>query len=247
MTAYATGVLSDDQPEPRQTAAAIALTEVMRRVTVITKDKEVKEGRPFKFRGVDDVMNVVGPILREIGLLCLPEMVHDESVQVEYGRDRKIGYRTRVHMRYHLIGPDGSELIVGPVLGESIDGSDKGGSQAQSVAYRDFWLRTLCVPTGEPEPEHSSHEPARPEAGYTDPVVEKKLRDKITQAAGSLEKLRDCYKAVQAEFGGDKATITQETRNELQRLIKTEVDKITGQAVTAAAADEDMTQQRGAT
>ncbi|HEU4347598.1 MAG TPA: ERF family protein [Actinoplanes sp.] len=200
---------------PKTTAGC--LVELMRRISAISKDQEMSEGRRFKFRGVDDVMAVVGPELRDLGLLCIPEMVHDESVQVEYGAQRKIGYRTRVHMRYRMIGPDASELVIGPVLGESIDGSDKGGSQAQSVAYRDMWLRALCVPTGEPEPEHSNLEPSRPEPGVSDPAVVAKLEQQIAEATTEAE-LRKAWKNAEAEYSGAKATITEA---DAQRLVAT--------------------------
>jgi hypothetical protein len=210
-----------------QTAAA-CLTELMRRIEIIRKEREVSVGEKYQFRGVDDVMNSVGPNLRALDLLCIPELVWQETAQVEYGSRRSLGFRTRVQVRYRLIGPDGSQLEVGPVLGESIDSGDKGGAKAQSVAYREMWLRTLCVPTGERDPDEDQFKLAKPEASISDPEVVAKLEQRIRDA-DSEAKLRNAFSAITAEYEGEKATITKADADRLTDLVKARKVEVMGE------------------
>lgn len=208
--------------EQRPQTAAGCLVALMRSIEVIRKERESGAGERYMFRGVDDVMNAVGPLLRDLGLLCVPELVAQETEQMEYGGKRTLAFRTRVQVRYHLIGPDGAPLQtgpVGPVLGEAIDTADKGGAKAQAVAYREMWLRTLCIPTGEREVEQDNYVIARPEATVSDPLAEQKLRDRIA-AADTRAKLETAWKAIYDAHGGEKAQITSETRDDLLRLCR---------------------------
>jgi hypothetical protein len=208
-----------DAPKPQTVTGC--LTEVMRRVEVIRKERENTDAGKYMFRGVDDVMNAVGPHLRDLGLLCLPRLVEQETTQVEYGNKRTLAFRTRVQVVYRLIGPDASELEIGPVLGESIDTGDKGGAKAQSVAYREMWLRALCVPTGEKDPDESTYEIAKPEATFTDPKVLEDLRVAIS-TADNKGKLQAAWKKVVKAFEED-AKITKADADELTDSIKQKV------------------------
>jgi hypothetical protein len=209
--------------------AAQALTELMRRTEVIRKERESGAGERYMFRGVDDVMNTVGPAMRDLGLLCIPQLLWQETGQVEYGGKRTLAFRTRVQVLYRLIGPDGSDLSVGPVLGESIDTGDKGGAKAQSVAYREMWLRTLCVPTGEKDPDEDQYAIAKPEATASNPLIMAKLRGRINEA-DTEAKLQTAYKAVVAEHEGERANITTEDREILVAEIKAAKDALDAKA-----------------
>ena len=227
--------MSTPREKEHPTTAAGCLAELMRRVDAIAKAEEHRSpGANFNFRGVDTVTNVIGPELRDLGLIVLPEVVEHGNAMLEYGAKRTLGRFVTVLVRYRFVGPDGSDLMVGPVYGEAMDSGDKAGAKAMSVAYRTMWLQTLAVPTGDRDPDHDAYEVAKPEASFTDPVVEKRLREKIEKADG-LPALRECYKAVEAEFAGDKATITQETRNLLMQTIKDKVERVQGQAPAGPA------------
>lgn len=212
-------------------SAAAAMVEVMRRVEGIAKSRQNTDGAKFNFRGIDDVMNVVGPLLRDIGLLCIPELLTRTSEQITYGRNSTPGFRNCVEVRYRLVGPDGTSLVVGPVPGEAIDSGDKGTTKAMSVAFRTMWLQTLCVPTSEPDPDESTYQLARPEATDSDPTVVAKLRERVA-AADSDAKLKSAYGAVRKAQEED-GTITVADRTALVELItarKAEVDAAAGPA-----------------
>ncbi len=138
-----------------------ALSAVMGDVQAVGKDQRVTSGpAKYAFRGVDAVVNAVGPALREHGVIVLPEVLDDmfREYQSKSGGQMQ---ECRVRMRYTFVGPDGSTLSCS-AIGQSSDSSDKAASKAQSVAYRVALLQALCIPTDEPDPDATSHERATP-------------------------------------------------------------------------------------
>ncbi|MFC9769417.1 ERF family protein [Rhodococcus jostii] len=112
----------------------------------------------FNFRGIDAVMNTVGPSLRAHGVVIIPQALNisTERYESKGGAGMK---NSTVHMQYTVYGPHGDHFV-GSAYGEAADSGDKSVSKAQSVAYRTFLLQGLTVPTQEPDPDSSVHERA---------------------------------------------------------------------------------------
>lgn len=137
--------------------AAQSMVAVMERVRGLAKSDRNNHFN-FNFRGIDAVMNAVGPALREVGAVIVPEV---KTIDRNYG-GKMTG--TVVHVAYHWHGPDGS-VITGSAAGEAFDTGDKSVPKAMSVAYRTYLLQALCLPTDEPDPDsHSYTEPVRADA-----------------------------------------------------------------------------------
>jgi hypothetical protein len=199
------------------------LAEIQRRIAFIGKDdwastSYTDKTKGFNFRGIDAVLNTVGPLVRELNLLVVPRTVDRVVEMHDTGKDRKPTRFVGVSMEWRLIAPDGSEMTVGPVYGEAADSGDRAGAKAASVAFRTMWLQLLVVPTGDPEPEHSTYEVAKPEAEISDPKIIAALEKKITDAASraALEKIfkTDIVKAYETD-----ATITKADADRLSRMI----------------------------
>lgn len=114
----------------------------------------------FNFRGIDAVVNAVGPALRKHGVIVVPSLVSAsyETVQTTGG---KAATACRVVVEYVFHGPAG-DCIVTSVAGEAWDSSDKATSKAMSVAFRTALLQSLALPTDEPDPDASTYERAAP-------------------------------------------------------------------------------------
>lgn len=147
-------------PEPTMTVHQ-AFSKVMGAVQGIRKG-ERNQQQNFNFRGIDAVVNAVGPALREHGVFIIPQAL---SIDVERYESRGGASMKNVTvlMKYEVFGPAG-DSFVGVSYGEASDAGDKSVSKAQSVAYRTFLLQGLTVPTDEPDPDASLHEraPQRP-------------------------------------------------------------------------------------
>lgn len=132
-----------------------AFAAVMEDVRAIEKsDRNSQQG--FTFRGIDAVMQAVGPALRKHGVLVIPtaEDLHSETYTTAKGTMMR---NVTVTMSYTVFGPDGDHFT-GRTYGEAADSGDKAVTKAQSVAYRTFLLQALTVPTGDQDPDAEVHE-----------------------------------------------------------------------------------------
>jgi len=100
----------------------------------------------YKFRGIEDMYNVISPLMVHFGLVLTPYL--------ESGRMSKITtkmgdvtYKSVVTMRYTLISIiDGSSIEV-CFVGEANDSGDKSSLKAQSQAQKAFYIQTFNIPT----------------------------------------------------------------------------------------------------
>lgn len=133
------------------------LAEVMGEVQAIGKqDRNAAQG--FNFRGIDSVINAVGPALRKHGVVVVPDVRSFTSHQYET-RNGATMRNVTVEVAYRFHGPAGDSIECA-ALGEAADAGDKAVPKAMSVAYRVALLQALCIPTHDPDPDSSSHERA---------------------------------------------------------------------------------------
>lgn len=141
-----------------------SMSAVMEKVRGLAKrDRNSQQG--FNFRGIDAVMNAVGPALRDVGAVITPRVL---TIEQNHGTSKSGGTltSTRVTVEYTWHGPDGS-TIVGAAPGEAFDSGDKGTAKAMSVAYRTYLLQALTLPTDEPDPDaHVYDAPPRTDADH---------------------------------------------------------------------------------
>lgn len=140
-----------------------AILQVMRAVPTVSKD-DYNEQQRFKFRGVEAVINALGPVMREVGMTAVPKLRAREYEQVNIGTNRTLTGHVTVEVCYEFTSLiDGSikEVIV---PGEAMDVGDKAYSKAMSVAYRTAMIQLFSLATGEPDPDHSTYERTHEEA-----------------------------------------------------------------------------------
>jgi hypothetical protein len=138
-----------------------AICEVMNAIGAIGKDKRSDHGN-FKFRGIDDVMNVVGPVMRAHCMFVSPRLVSIERHRYESKGGGSL-MNTIVQVEFVFTsGADGSEHVVGPIPGEGMDTGDKSTAKAMSVALRTALLEVFMIPTEDRDPDHDVYEVATP-------------------------------------------------------------------------------------
>lgn len=131
-----------------------ALADVMADVTHVEK-KDKNTFHNFLFRGVDAVINEVGPALRKHRVLCLPKLVSLESRDVPTEKG-KLSREVTVTVEYTFVGPEGDTLPY-VVPGEAQDTGDKAVSKAMAVAYRTGMIQALNIPTNALDPDAQSY------------------------------------------------------------------------------------------
>lgn len=171
-----------------------ALASVMAEVQSVGKDgKNTQQG--YNFRGIDGVVNAVGPALRKHGVVIIPTLLESNYRDIEVGKNRTLMREVTVTVRYTIHGPAG-DTLEGTVVGESMDSGDKGTAKAFSVAYRTFLLQALTIPTHQPDPDEQSYE--RSEAAPPVPGFRSSLTNAI---AGLTDAEREALRTWVAEQG----------------------------------------------
>jgi hypothetical protein len=155
----ATEPATEPAPTVEPVTVVEALAGVMERVQSISKASR-NTTQNFNFRGIDAVMNAVGPAFRECGVICIPVRAEwsDERYETKSGTHMR-GVTVTVTFRFY--GPAG-DYIEAQACGEAADAGDKAVPKAHSVAYRTLLLQALCIPTDEADPDASVHERAAP-------------------------------------------------------------------------------------
>lgn len=128
---------------------------------VAKRDRNSAQG--FNFRGIDAVINKVGPALRDAGGFILPEIVNEQHSTALTAKGSQINV-VHLTVKFGIYGLDG-EPIVGSVAAEAMDSGDKATAKAMSVALRTFLLQVLALPTDEPDPDSFTYEATRDFAG----------------------------------------------------------------------------------
>lgn len=134
------------------------IAAVMQEVQAVAKNDR-NEAQRFNFRGIDAVVNKVGPALRNAGGFIVPEVLsatHD-TLPSKNGGSMSV---VRLTVMFSVYGAEG-EPIVGTVAAEAFDSGDKATAKAMSVAFRTFLLQVLALPTDEPDPDASTYEIAK--------------------------------------------------------------------------------------
>jgi hypothetical protein len=139
------------------TAAEVIIATMNEVQGVAKKDKNTSQG--FNFRGIDAVVNAVGPALRKAGGFIVPTVL-DKTSETLPSRNGGSLNVVRLTVQYAVYGNEG-EPVVGTVASEAFDSGDKATAKAMSVAFRSFMLQTFALPTDEPDPDTHSYEIAQ--------------------------------------------------------------------------------------
>lgn len=113
----------------------------------------------FRFRGIEEILNKVGPALLSNGVNVAPELrsLDSRDITTEKGKkNREVTVIVAYHYRTADWQRDGDPEFVAVVPGESSDGGASAVSKAMSVAMRIAHLQALQIPTAMTDPEAGS-------------------------------------------------------------------------------------------
>lgn len=145
--------------------------QAMRRLSAVAKDSK-NETQGFMYRGIDAVMNALYPVMSELGLFFVPEVLEqtreertvtkkvwdaDEKKRVE--KKSTLLY-SLLKIRYTMYAPDGSNVSA-VVIGEGMDSGDKASNKAMAVGLKYAAFQLFMIPTEEmknDDPDRVTHE-----------------------------------------------------------------------------------------
>ena len=201
------------------------MNEVMKEVSAIGKtEKNAQQG--FHFRGIDEVLNAVGPAFRKHGIVAVPHVNEYQYETVAVGRNQTQMAHVQVEVHYTFYAADGSNLHAG-VVAEAMDSGDKAMAKAMSVAYRTALLQVLCIPTDEPDPDSFSYERSavdKPQKPAKAPKPSEEPDHNVS--AGLSKSQRMVLERVLAKSGTDLAVATHTHLGEVKTWQTVTVDDL---------------------
>ena len=123
-----------------------AIAAAMNEIGSIGKNKRNRQ-QGFQYRGIDDVMNALYPILSKHGLFLAPEVLEHTREERTTKNGGNLIYSI-LKIRYTLYAEDGSSVSA-TVIGEGMDSADKSSNKAMSVAMKYAMFQLFCIPTEE--------------------------------------------------------------------------------------------------
>ncbi len=103
------------------------------------------EQQGYRFRGIDEVLNALSPLLAKHGLVILPRVV-ERSVSERATKTGGVLFYVVVEVEFDFVSAaDGSAHTV-RTLGEAMDSADKATNKAMSAAYKYAAFLTFCIP-----------------------------------------------------------------------------------------------------
>ena len=139
-----------------QTALLGAMRDIAR-IGIAKTKKADTGGAKYNFRGIDDAMNEMSPILVNNGITVTPKY-SDLTVHERAKEGGKFMRFVTVKGSFTFSAEDGSSVLA-EAYGEAMDSGDKATIKAQSVAFRTVLFQQFIVPLmamdteldGEPE------------------------------------------------------------------------------------------------
>ena len=146
--------IAETEPKPSGSARQIhaAVRGVMHDIakTGIAKLKKNQQ-QGYNFRGVEDAMNELSPLLVNRGITVEPTYSELHITEREKGEGKAMRFCT-IKGSFKFEAEDGSHQI-SEAYGEAMDSGDKALTKAQSVAFRTALFQKFVVPFMAMDPE----------------------------------------------------------------------------------------------
>lgn len=119
----------------------------------------------FNFRGIDDVMNVLHPLLTKAHVIIVPTVLEVTREERKNSKGTNLIYSV-ARVRYTFMSTIDGSTIETEVIGEGMDSGDKSMNKAMSIGMKYACFQVLCIPTEEmvdPDAESFQVAPKKPE------------------------------------------------------------------------------------
>lgn len=182
--------------------------------TGISKDRKNQQ-QGYNFRGIDDVFNVLSPLLAAAGLCILPRMLARTCEERQSAKGGTL-FSVTVEAEFDFVcAEDGSKHTV-KTFGEAMDSGDKATNKAMSAAYKYAAFQAFAIPTeGDNDADAHTHNviskaadmsPKARAARITDGVKAGDAEGAAAAMAGWDDELRDSVWSLLSEATQNKLT-----------------------------------------
>lgn len=141
-----------------------AIPRVIKQLGTVGKNQTNEQpGFKYKYRGIDDIYNAIGPLFVENGIFTVPEVL-EATCEERVSSHGKALFQVRLKVRFTLFAEDGSSFT-GSVYGEGMDSGDKATSKAHTAAHKAFLTQVFIFRTEDlTDADSESHEVEKTQA-----------------------------------------------------------------------------------
>lgn len=166
-----------------------AISAAMADISAIGKDK-YNQQQGFKFRGIDDVMNALKPILTKNKIFTVPQVLEQAREIKVTAKGGELRY-SLLKIAFRFYATDGS-FIEAVTLGEGMDSGDKASNKAMAIAYKYALFQVFCIPTEEmTDPDGESYETNHEQPKPEQPKPQSKPTENLSETPTSYI-MREC-------------------------------------------------------
>ena len=123
-----------------------SITKIMEEVPSIGKTQRNKT-QGFMYRGIDDVMNALQPLLAKNKVFIVPEILEQTREERTTSKGGNLIYSI-CKIKYKFYAEDGSS-VEAITIGEGMDSGDKATNKAMAIAMKYALFQVFCIPTDE--------------------------------------------------------------------------------------------------
>lgn len=137
-----------------QTKIYTQLPKAAGAISAVAKTR-TNSAQGYKFRGIDDFINAVHPVLSQHGISVSTSVVHSEHRDHGTTKGGAMQTLSVVRMSARFYADDGS-FVESQAEGMGIDSGDKSANKAMSAAFKYILIQTFTVPTEDMAEEDAS-------------------------------------------------------------------------------------------
>ena len=178
-----------------QVYKAINAVQAELSVQGIAKNQRNGQGAGYNFRGIDDVLNALSPLLSKHGLCILPRVLTRECVERQSKNGGALFYIT-VEVEFDFVSSEDGTKHTVKTFGEAMDSGDKATNKAMSAAYKYACFQAFSIPTeAKEDADYQTHEvkPTLTNARFSKAV------ERIKAGEYTTDKLRETFALTQEQ------------------------------------------------
>lgn len=168
-----------------------SITKIMEEVPSIGKTQRNKT-QGFMYRGIDDVMNALQPLLAKNKVFIVPEILEQMREERTASKGGNLIYSI-CKIKYKFYAEDGSS-VEAITIGEGMDSGDKATNKAMAIAMKYALFQVFCIPTDEmKDPDSETPEQSTKKSNTTDNQISeadaKKVEAMMKEMGWNVEEL----------------------------------------------------------
>lgn len=173
-----------------------SIAAMMQDIPAVGKDKRNKE-QGFQYRGIDDVMNALQPLLSKYKIFVVPEVLEHKREERVTKKGTNMLY-SLLTIKYTFCAEDGTSVSA-VVIGEGMDTADKASNKAMAVALKYALFQVFCIPTEEmADPDGETPPESEPVYYCEDCTLEIKP---VKMADGSFKSAKEWAAGMKEHYG----------------------------------------------